>query len=163
VSLLKVALSSTGLPEIERQIEGRTTNARARFDVRWDDDVVSRKWVGRAGQAVLTITMAGFFALVGLAMVMTITGFGTGLGQCVPGAKSVHGFTPAVGGGDMATWLCAREAAAAALWPWPIVSVVVGAVVGGIFATGLIYVFRSGIGRLSRRSKSRTTLWYPIP
>jgi hypothetical protein len=121
-------------------------------------------WVGRVGQVVLTVAMVGFFALVGLGMVMAITGFGTGLAQCVPGARSVHGFTPVVGGGgEMATWLCAREAAAAAVWPWPIVSVVAGAFVGGMFATGLIHVFRGGIRRLNRRGKRRTTLWYPIP
>jgi hypothetical protein len=109
--------------------------------------------VGRVGQVVLTIALAGFFAVVGLVMVMAITGFGPGLAQCVPGARSVHGLTPMVGGGEMATHLCASQAAAAALWPWPIVSVVIGAAVGGIFATGLIHVFRSGVKRLNRRGK----------
>ena len=138
-------------------------HAWARFDVRWDDDVVSGRLVGRVGRAVLTVAMAGFFALVGLVMVMAITGFGPGLGLCVPGARSVHGLTPAVGGGAMATSLCASQAAAAAVWPWPIVSVAVGAVVGGIFATGLIHIFRSGIRHLNRRGKRRTKLWYPTP
>jgi hypothetical protein len=109
--------------------------------------------VGRVGQVVLTIALAGFFAVVGLVMVMAITGFGPGLAQCVPGARSVHGLTPMVGGGEMATHLCASQAATAALWPWPIVSVVIGAAVGGIFATGLIHVFRSGVKRLNRRGK----------
>ena len=125
---------------------------------------MSRRWVGRIGQAVLTIATAGFFALVGLGMVMAITGFGTGLAQCVPGAKSVNGLTPIVGGGGaMNSHVCARAAEAAALWPWPIASVVIGAFVGGIFATGLIHVFRSGIRRINRKGKRPTALWYPIP
>jgi hypothetical protein len=97
---------------------------------------------------VLILVLVAFFALVGLVMVMAITGFGPGLGLCVPGARSVHGLTPMVGGGEMATRLCASQAAAAAIWPWPIVSVVTGAVVGGIFAVGVLTVLRAGVGRL---------------
>ena len=122
---------------------------------------MSRRVVGRVAQTALVVLSAGFFALLGLGLVMALTDFGTGVAQCVPGAKSVHGFTPIVGGGGvMASWLCARDAAAAALWPWPVVSVVAGALFGAVFALGLIHLFRTGIRRLSRwhRPPSRD-LW----
>jgi hypothetical protein len=101
------------------------------------------------GRTTLVVILAGFFALVGLVMVMAITGFGLATAQCVPGARSVNGLTPMVGGGEMASHLCAAHVPVG-LWPWPVVSVVVGATVGGVFAAGLIHTFRSGIGRLRR-------------
>ena len=110
---------------------------------------MGRGWLGRAGRTSLVVILAAFFALVGLVMVMAITGFGIDIARCVPGARSVHGLTPAVGGGEMATRLCGAHAPAG-LWPWPVVSMVVGAVVGGVFGFGLIQVIRAGIGRLRR-------------
>lgn len=110
---------------------------------------MSQGWPGRAGRTTLIVTLAAFFAFVGLLMVMAITGFGLAIGHCVPGARSVHGMTPMVGGGEMNSRLCASHIPAG-LWPWPVVSVVVGAAVGGVFGAGLIHIFRSGIGRLRR-------------
>jgi hypothetical protein len=114
--------------------------------------------VGRAGRTILIVGLATFFGLVGLLMVSVITGFGLAIAHCVPGAPSVHGMTPMVGGGEMNSRLCASHIPVG-VWPWPVISVVTGAAVGGIFAAGLIHVFRAGIGRLSRWRKSVPDLW----
>jgi hypothetical protein len=111
---------------------------------------VSRGRVGRVGQAALTVALAGLFALVGLGIVMAIAGFGPSLGLCIPGARSLNGFTPMVGGGEMATHLCASQAAAASIWPWPIVGVTAGAIFGAIFAIVVLTVLRVGIRGLRR-------------
>jgi len=123
---------------------------------------VRRRLVGQVIWGVVFVALAAFFALVGLALVMSITGFGVVTAHCVPGARSVRGFTPMVGGGEMASRFCALEGPVG-LWPWPVVSVVAGAVLGGIFAAGLLHIFRSGLGFLRRWGKNRPRLGYPVP
>lgn len=96
--------------------------------------------MARIGQTSLIVVLAGVFALVGFLLASAITGFGLEA-QCVPGARSIHGFTPMIGGGEMAARLCAAEVPGG-LWPWPVLSVVAGAAFGGILAMSLVDIMR---------------------
>jgi len=110
---------------------------------------VSPNWVGRTGRLLLIVSLGAFFALIGLLLVVGATGFGIDLAHCVPGARSVHGMTPMVGGGEMNSRLCASQVPPG-VWPWPVVGVLAGGAFGVVFAVGVVTVLRAAIGRLRR-------------